>query len=123
MKIINIVLVALMALLSVVAGLAKVMQVPEEMAFLSGLGLDNTMILIFGITQVVGGILLAIPKTKLFGAVTVVFTFLISAILVLVSGNLTLGIVSMLPVAITSYIVYQTLKRARNKEIQTKTHH
>jgi len=115
MKVANIILIAVMALLSIAAGLAKVMQVPEEMAFLTGLGLDNTMIFIFGAIQIVGGILLAIPKSKMYGSVLVVIAFLVSAILVFVGGNFTFGIVSMLPVVITGFIVYQTLKNTRNK--------
>ncbi len=115
MKIANIILIAVMALLSIAAGLAKVMQVPKEMAFLTGLGLDNTMIFIFGAIQIVGGILLAIPKSKMYGSVLVVIAFLVSAILVFVGGNFTFGIVSMLPVLITGFIVYQTLKNTHNK--------
>lgn len=115
MKIANIILIAAMTLLSVAAGLAKVMQVPEEITFLSGLGLGNTTIFIFGAIQIVGGILLAIPKSKIYGSMLVVIAFLVSAILVFVSGNFTFGIVSMLPVVITGFIVYQTLKNTRNK--------
>ena len=114
MKILNITLIAIMALLSIAAGLAKVMQVPEEMTFLTGLGLSNTMIFIFGAIQIVGGILLAIPKSKMVGSVTVIIAFLVSAILVFVSGNFTFGIVSMLPVVITGFIIYQTLKNTPN---------
>lgn len=117
MKIVSIILIATMALLSIAAGLAKVMQVPEEMTFLTGLGLDNTMIFIFGAIQIVGGILLAIPKSKMYGSVIVAISFLGSAILVLVGGNFTFGIVSMLPVVITGFIVYQTSKNTRNKAV------
>jgi len=104
-----------MTLLSIAAGLAKVMQVPEEVTFLTGLGLDNTMIFVFGAIQIVGGILLAIPKSRMYGSVLVVIAFLLSAILVFVGEDFIFGIVSIFPVVITGYIGYQTLKNTGNK--------
>ncbi len=113
MKILNITIIAIIALLSIAAGLAKVMQVPDEMLFLTELGLDNTMIFVFGTIQIVGGILLAIPQLKMVGSLLVLIAFLVSAALVFVSGNFTFGMVSLIPVIITGFITYQALKNTR----------
>ncbi len=108
MKIIKIILTILIVLLSITAGLAKVMQLPEEMIFLTELGLNSTMILVFGVIQIISGFLLATPKSKLFGLVLTAIAFLTSAILVFISGDILFTIVSMLPVAITLFLIYQT---------------
>ena len=113
MKVINIVLTTLIVLLSVAAGLAKVTQVPQEVEFLTGLGFNPTLILIFGFLQIVGGILTAIPITKLFGSAIVVIGFLVSAALVLVNGNVIFGLISMIPVIITGFIMYQAVINSR----------
>jgi len=54
-KIVNLLLVAVLALLSIAAGFAKVMQTPQEMEFLQSLGLSSVLILVFGSIQIVGG--------------------------------------------------------------------
>lgn len=109
MKIVNIVIVVLITVLSIAAGFAKVMQVPEEMAFLQGLGLSSTLIVIFGLVQIVGGLGLVLVKTRLFGAILTTLGFAISAVLIFVDGNLSFGLFSLLPVALAGSIIYQSL--------------
>lgn len=121
MKILNVIIVSLMSLLSISAGFAKIMQVPQEMTFLISFGLSTTTILIFGIVQVIGGLLLAIPKTRLVGATLIIIAFLLSTILVLLSGNLPFGLVSMLPLAATGWVIYQTLDSTHSKEYRETT--
>lgn len=116
MKIVNIVLIILISLLSVAAGLAKVMQVPQEMEFLTGFGLSTSAILTFGVVQVLGGVLLAIPRFRLSGAILIIIAFLLSAILVFLGGNLSFGFVSILPVAATGWILYQNSNSSLNNE-------
>jgi|GEM_PF-2186663 len=56
MKIIHILIVAAIAILSVAAGLAKVMQSQQEIEFLQGLGLSIFVIMVFGLLHDVGNI-------------------------------------------------------------------
>lgn len=116
MKIINIIFITLISLLSIAAGLAKIMQVPQEMEFLTGFGLTPIIILIFGVVQVLGGALIAIPKLRLAGAIFIIISFLLSAILVFLSGNLSFGFVSILPVVATGWIIYQNISGSQNKQ-------
>ncbi len=110
------ILTIVIALLSLAAGIAKVMQVPQEIEFLTGQGLSLNMIIIFGVVQILGGILLLVLKTKLIGAIVSLIAFAASAILVFISGNTIFGLVSMIPVAILIFIVYKSLgnKKAAN---------
>jgi len=107
MKIFNITLVILIALVSIVAGSAKVMQIPQEVEFLTALGFTITLILFFGMIQITGGILLLIPKIRLLGAAVVLTGFMISAGLVFMSGNIKFGLISLVPVLITVFILYR----------------
>lgn len=110
MKIINLLIVAVIALLSIAAGLAKVMQAEPEMEFLLGLGLGPVLVFVFGLIQIVGGILLAVPKTRMPGAILVGLAFVVSTALIFVGGNLAFGLISVIPVALTGVVVYLTVK-------------
>ena len=98
MKILNILIVAIIALLSIAAGLAKVMQVPQEVEFLQGFGFSTAMITVFGLIQIIGGVLLVPAKTRLPGAVLAAFALVVSTVLIFVGGNITFGLVSIWPV-------------------------
>ncbi len=116
MRIVHLLIVAIIALLSIAAGLAKIMQNPQEMEFLQGLGLSVTVITVFGVIQIVGGVLLALRKTRIFGAALVMSAFLVSTVLIFVSGNFKFGFISLVPVLLTAVIIYQTL---RNKHFKS----
>lgn len=110
MKIVNILIIAIIALLSIAAGLAKVMQAPQEMEFLQGLGLSTALILAFGLVQIVGGVLLATKKTRMPGAILVTSAFVVSTVLIFIGGNFTFGLFSILPAALAGLIVYKAAK-------------
>ncbi len=113
MKIVKIILIAVIALISVAAGLAKVMKVPAEMAFLTGQGLSEMMILIFGALQVLGGLLTAAAQTRLCGAVLVFLGFLLSAVLIFNSGNVMFALVSLVPVVISAWLTLHSGIKAK----------
>jgi hypothetical protein len=75
LKFVNVFIVAAIALLSIAAGLAKVMHSPQEMEFLQGLGLSSFLIMVFGLVQITGGVLIAPKTTRLPGAILVALRF------------------------------------------------
>ena len=119
MKIVNILIIAVIALLSIAAGLAKVMQTEQEMEFLQSFGLNSVLIIAFGIIQIAGGVLLVPSKTRMFGAVLATSAFVASSILIFVGGNLGFGLLSTIPIALTCVIVYQSAIFAHNKSSKT----
>ena len=110
MKIVNVLLVVIIALLSIAAGLAKLLQAPQEMEFLRGLGLSPVLIIVFGLVQVVGGILLGLKKARLSGAVLVTAAFLVSTALLFMAGNISFGLISLVPVVLASLIIFQSTR-------------
>ena len=115
MKIVNILIIAIVALLSIAAGLAKVMQTPQEMEFLQGFGMSSALIVAFGLVQISGGVLLVPRKTRLTGAVLATLALVVSTVLIFIAGNLVFGLVSMLPIALACVIIYQSAGITLNK--------
>ena len=119
MKIVNILLVTLIALLSIAAGTAKVMQTPQEMEFLQGLGFSTTLIVLFGLVQIAGGVLLAPRKTRMFGAVLTTAALFVSTVLIFIGGNLVFGLFSIVPIALAGIVIYQSAGNTHNKSANT----
>jgi hypothetical protein len=116
-KILHLILVAIIALLSIAAGAAKIFQSPEEVQFLEGFGFSQKLILIYGLVQVIGGILLAIPKTLKVGSIITIFAFTLASILIALSGNYVFSLISLLPIAMTVFIFWQSSQFTHNKKL------
>lgn len=110
MKILNIVLVAMIALLSIAAGVAKVIESPQEVQFLQGFGFNSMLIIAYGVVQIVGGILLAIPKTIKLGAIIIMLAFALSTLLIFIGGYTMYALASLLPIVLTGFIFWQSSK-------------
>jgi len=117
-KIVNLLIVAVIALLSIAAGLAKVMQTQQEMEFLQGLGLSPALIVVFGLVQIVGGILLVPQTTRMVGAILATSALVLSTVLIFVGGNFAFGLFSTLPIALAGVIIYQSARTAHNKSFK-----
>ena len=119
MKILNFLIISIITLLSIAAGLAKVMQTEQEMVFLQSFGLSSVLIIAFGMVQIVGGVLLVPSKTRMIGAVIATSAFVASTILIFIGGNLVFGLLSTIPIALTCVIVYQAERITHNKSLNT----
>lgn len=111
MKIAITVLAVLIGLLSIAAGGAKIALVPQEVNFLSQFGFSNSLTIAFGITQIVGGLLIIVPATRFFGSLVAGLAFAFSAVLLLVGGNLAFAGISLIPVGFAGLIAYQSKER------------
>ena len=115
MKLARTVLAVILGLLSIAAGVAKVALVPEEATFLQSFGFTDALIIAFGLIQVLGGVLLAVPRTRAYGASICFVGFTVSAVLLLIDGKLAFGGVSLLPVALCAFIAYQSFSSRRSE--------
>jgi len=107
-KILHWVLVAIIALLGIGAGVAKILESPEEVQFLETFGFNSILIVLYGLVQVIGGTLLAIPKTVKLGSIITILAFALSTILIAISGNYVFALFSLLPIAFTALIFWQS---------------
>ena len=114
MKYINIIVVVLIGLLSIAAGAAKVMQAPQEMEFLQGVGLSVNLIFIFGVIQIGGGLLLAHQKSRMYAAILTGLAFLVSTILIFVAGNQMFALISAIPALLSFIVAYKAQRVTRS---------
>ena len=68
----------------------------------------------FGVIQVLGGVLLVPPKTRMIGAVLATFALFVSAVLIFLNGNLQFALISLLPVLLGCVIIFQSVKATHN---------
>ena len=105
----------IVAVLSIAAGAAKVVQMPQEMEFLLGVGLSETLIIVFGVVQITGGVLLLLQETRLSGAVLAALAFIASSVLIFIGGNITFGLLSILPAVLAGIVAQQSVRAAPPK--------
>jgi uncharacterized membrane protein len=111
MKIANKLFVVLLVSLALLSAAAKIMRVPDEMAFFQGvMGFSTTAIVAFGAVQLLSGILLAVPRTRVAGAGLFALTLLMSAAVLLKAGNVPLASFSLLPVLLTGFVIHYRIK-------------
>lgn len=104
MQILFYVLLILIVLLAIASGVAKILLMPQEVAFFGELGFNNALLIGFGVVQCIAGILLAITKTRLIGAGLIAITFLVSAIVLFVAGNVPMALLTLVFVAALAWV-------------------
>jgi len=97
MRVISIIFLAVVVLLSLAAGGAKVAQMPQEIAFFEGVDLNQAWMIALGCVQILGAILAIIPKTKATGLIAMAAAFLASAVMVFAAGSTSFALVSLIP--------------------------
>lgn len=108
MKNLNLINLILITLLSFASGIPKIMRMPQEVEFFGAAGLSNPLLVGFGALHVIGGLLLALPRTRKWGALLMAILFSASALMIFMSGNVPFGLFSLLPVALAGLIFTQT---------------
>ncbi len=104
----------LLALLGIAAGVAKMMQMPQEIAFFQGqLGFSSNTIVTFGAVQLIGGLMVVFKKTRLAGSILLGLTLFLSSIAIFMSGNIGFGLVSLIPVIMADVVAWFELKAMR----------
>jgi hypothetical protein len=116
MKKIDILFIGVLAVVSIAAGLAKLLESPQEIAFLSRAGLSELHILMLGGVQTCAGLLLALPKMRGWGALASGAGLLVSSVIIFTSGNIPFGVFSLLPVAVAVYVFFRVRSKAQSND-------
>jgi len=82
------IILAILVFLAISSGVTKIMLMPQDVEFFGAYGFSNAMLTAFGATQLIGGIIMVIPKLRMYGAIIVAITFLVSLALLVIDGNL-----------------------------------
>ena len=86
---------------------------PQDVDFFGQYGFTNPILIAFGVSQLIGGVLLAVPRTRIVGAVILGVTFLISAVVLGMAGNIPVTVVTLLCVFLLGFVVRQSLQTLR----------
>jgi hypothetical protein len=118
MKIFQKINIVLVTVLSLASGVAKLMQLPDEVKFFQDTfqdaGLSLNLMLILGVAQLVGGILLIFEKVRIPGVVLVAVSFFMSSMMIFNSGNIQFGVFSLLPVLMALLIAIKANGQGNN---------
>lgn len=107
MKIFLYTMLVILVFLAVSSGITKTMLMQQDVEFFGQYGFTNPILIAFGITQILGGFLLVMPKTRVIGAVIVAITFLISAVVLIMAGNFPVAILTIFFTLFLGYIIKQ----------------
>ncbi len=107
MKIFVNIVLAVLVLLAISSGTTKILLMEQDVEFFGKYGFTNPILVAYGAIQLIGGILLVLPKTRTVGAIIVAITFLISAVVLVLSGNIPVTIVTLVCVILLGLIVKQ----------------
>lgn len=106
-----IVALILVVLLSLAASVPKLLRAPQEVTFFGSVGLPENAVLLFGLLQLAGAVLLVFKPTRRLGAALAGLMFLGSAIMVSLSGNIGFAVFSLLPVVLAGFVLKGHSKR------------
>lgn len=108
MKLASTLILVILMFLAIASGLSKIALTQQEVDFFGKYGFSNPILIAFGAVQLIGGGLLALKKTRFFGAAIVAITFLISLALLLMEGNIPVSIVTLLATLMLGIVMKQS---------------
>lgn len=114
MKIVFNVVLAALVLLAVSSGVTKIMLMQQDVEFFGRYGFTDLLLIAFGCSQLVGGVLLAIPKTRVVGAIVVAITFVISAGVLFMAGKIPIALVTLVCVLLLVAIATVAIRKKQD---------
>ena len=113
MKIFNAIILVILILLAVTSGVTKMLLMEQDVGFFGKYGFSNPVLMAFGFVQILGGVLIAFPRTRFAGALIVAVTFLVSLALLLLDGNIPVSIITGVATLLLAVVIKQNLPRTR----------
>lgn len=109
MKIVRIVIVCLLVFLAISSGMTKVTLMEQDVVFFGKYGFTNTLLIAFGAVQVIGGVMLIFFKTRLLGAISVAATFTVSAVMLVMEGDVPFTIATLVALGLLGLTIQRRL--------------
>jgi len=95
----------LLLLLGFASGASKIARLPFEVAIFGAVGFSDKAIVIFGMTQIMGAIMLLVPSVRAHGGALMAATFAFSAFVIFSAGEYVIALLAILPVAMGCVVV------------------
>ena len=115
MRIFYTIILIILVFLATSSGLTKIILMPQDVAFFAQYGFTNPILIAYGAIQLLGGVLLTLSKTRIIGAVLVATTFLISAVILIMAGNMPMAAITLIFVILLGLIMKQSLDKAAQR--------
>ncbi len=112
MKIISRVVLVVLIFLAVSSGITKVALMQQDVDFFGKYGFSNPILVVYGLVQLIGGVLMMLKRTRLVGAAVVAITFLISLVILLMEGNIPVSAATVVATLLLGAIIGQSWKAA-----------
>lgn len=112
MKVVSMIILIVLFLLAVSSGITKIMLMQQEVDFFGQYGFSDPILMGFGLIQLVGGLLLVLKRTRFVGAAIVATTFLISLVVILMEGNVPVGIATVIAITLSIILMKQSRQPA-----------
>jgi len=80
----------------------------QDVNFFGKYGFSNPILIIYGLVQLIGGLLLVFTRTRFVGAAIVAITFLISLVVLLMEGNIPVSIATVVATLLLGVIMKQS---------------
>jgi uncharacterized membrane protein len=115
MKALRLLNLGALAVLGCIAGGVKL--VPQSIdLFLQQAGLNTTMIVVLGVVQLASGLFLLHPKTRLWAAIALAITLIVSSASIFMAGRPDLGWYSLVPIAMAGIVIRQSMAPSAARE-------
>ncbi|GJM06113.1 MAG: hypothetical protein DHS20C09_21090 [marine bacterium B5-7] len=117
MKIFNWIILAILVFLAVSSGVTKIMLMEQDVEFFSTYGFTNPLLIAYGTAQVIGGLLLIPPKTRVLGAIIVAITFVISLVMLIMANSWLFTVVTIISLLLLGMVIRERLMTARKSNV------
>ena len=98
----------ILVILATSSGVTKIILMQQDVDFFGQYGFTNPILIAYGATQLTGGALLIAPMTRLAGAIIVAITFLISAVVLIMAGNIPVTIFTLIALLMLGVVMKQS---------------
>lgn len=115
MKTVSRIILVILIFLAVSSGITKVILMQQDVEFFGKYGFSNPILIIYGLVQLVGGVLLVIKRTRFVGAAIVAITFLISLAVLVMEGNIPVSIVTVVATLLLGVIMKQSWRNTASE--------
>lgn len=88
----------ILVILSMAAGGAKVAGMPQEIQFFQDAGIHSVWLMPLGGLQLIGGLLAIYHRTRRTGIALIAIGFLVSTVVIFMTGNSGFGVFSLIPI-------------------------
>ena len=113
MNIFSIVNLVILVFLAASSGITKILLMPQDVGFFGNYGFSNPILILFGASQLIGGILLIIKKTRFAGAVLVAITFAISAVVLIMAQKIGFTVFTVITLLMLGIVMKQSINEKR----------